>query len=158
MTERSATHATFCIEREYPASPARVFKAFADPKAKAQWFGGPNSWTSGGATMDFRVGGREFHSSTHEPGGTRYTFEALYWDIIPAERIVFSYEMHLDGKKISVSLTTVELKPAGSGTKLTFTEQGAFLDGWDDPKLREQGTRELLDALGATLAKASADA
>ena len=156
MTERSATHATFCIEREYPASPARVFKAFADPKAKAQWFGGPDSWTRGGATMDFRVGGREFHSDVH--GGARYTFEALYWDIIPAERIVFSYEMHLDGKKISVSLTTVELKPAGSGTKLTFTEQGAFLDGWDDPKLREQGTRELLDALGAVLAKASADA
>ncbi len=158
MTERSATHATFCIEREYPASPARVFKAFADPQAKAQWFGGPDSWTSGGATMDFRVGGREFHSSVHEPGGTRYTFEALYWDIIPAERIVFSYEMHLDGRKISVSLTTVELKPAGSGTKLTFTEQGAFLDGWDDPKLREEGTRELLDALGASLKVASADA
>ena len=41
---------------------------------------------------------------------------------------------------------------AGRGTRLTFTEQGAFLDGFDDPLLREHGTRELLYALGASLA------
>ncbi|HZZ35516.1 MAG TPA: hypothetical protein VFE03_07295, partial [Caulobacteraceae bacterium] len=62
-----------------------------------------------------------------------------------------SYEMHLDEAKISVSLTTIELRPAGAGTRLVFTEQGAFLDGWDNPALRESGTRELLDALEASL-------
>lgn len=34
---------------------------------------------------------------------------------------------------------------------MTFTEQGAFLDGYDDPAGREEGTRELLDKLGASL-------
>ena len=32
---RSVVHATFCIERTYPASSAQVFKALTDPAAKA---------------------------------------------------------------------------------------------------------------------------
>jgi uncharacterized protein YndB with AHSA1/START domain len=39
---RSVVHATFCIERTYPASPAQVFKALTDPAAKAKWFTGGN--------------------------------------------------------------------------------------------------------------------
>ena len=59
--------------------------------------------------------------------------------------------MYLDGTRISVSLATVEFRPEGAGTRLIFTEQGAFLDGYDDPAQREQGTRDLLDALGTEL-------
>ncbi len=59
--------------------------------------------------------------------------------------------MHLDARRISVSLATVEFKPAGSGTRLTFTEQGVFLDGYDEPAAREHGTRALLDKLDAYL-------
>ena len=41
--------------------------------------------------------------------------------------------------------------PAGKGTRLTLTEHGAFLDGHEDPALREQGTRWLLEKLGEAL-------
>ena len=78
-------------------------------------------------------------------------FDAIYQDIVPNERIMFSYDMHLDDRRISVSLTTIEFKPEGSGTRLAFTEQGAYLDGWDNPADREEGTAGLLDALGAEL-------
>ena len=37
-------HATFVIERPYGASQPRVFAAWAEPKAEAQWFVGPNAW------------------------------------------------------------------------------------------------------------------
>jgi uncharacterized protein YndB with AHSA1/START domain len=151
MTERSVTHATFVIERTFDASPARVFAAFADPEAKARWFAGsPEDWESAEYELDFRVGGRE-RASGGPPGGPAYTFEAQYRDIVPDERIVTTYDMHLDDKRISVSLATVEFKPEGGGTRLIFTEQGAFLDGYDDPAERERGTRELLDALDADL-------
>jgi uncharacterized protein YndB with AHSA1/START domain len=150
MTERSVTHATFVIERTYDASPARVFSAFADPAAKARWFAGPGDWESGKYELDFRVGGRE-HAAGGPPGGPVFTFEARYQDIVPDERIVTTYDMHLDEKRISVSLMTVEFKPEGAGTKLILTEQGAFLDGYDDPAQRERGTRDLLDALEAEL-------
>ncbi|MFN3523993.1 MAG: SRPBCC family protein [Phenylobacterium sp.] len=154
MTARSVTHAMFAIERIYPTSPSRVFKAFADPAAKALWFGGPPDWTSTETSMDFRVGGREVNAGG-PPGGTLHRFDGLYYDIVENERIVYAYEMHLDGVRISVSLTTIELKPQGGGTKLVLTEQGAFLDGYDDAGAREEGTRELLDALGRSLADAA---
>ena len=80
-------------------------------------------------------------------------FDAVYFDVIPDERLVFSYEMHMDDRKISVSLATFELKQAGSGTRLTLTEQGAFLDGYEDAGERERGSIGLLQALGAALEK-----
>jgi uncharacterized protein YndB with AHSA1/START domain len=152
MSARSVTHATFSIERTYDASPRRVFAAFADSAIKAHWFNGPEEWGPDEREMDFRVGGRETGRGG-PPGGPVHVFEARYYDIVPDERIVFAYEMHLDERRISVSLATVELEPAGAGTSLTFTEQGAFLDGYDDAGAREQGTRALLDSLGAALAR-----
>ena len=150
MTERSVTHATFVIERTYSAAPARVFHAFADPVAKARWFEGPDEWITLERGLDFRVGGREVNRGG-PPGGPVHVFEALYHDIVPDERIVTTYEMHMDTTRSSVSIATVELEPAGEGTTLRYTEQGAFLDGLDSVASREQGTRELLDALGESL-------
>lgn len=85
------------------------------------------------------------------PDGPAYTFDALYQDIVPAERIVFTYDMLMGETRISVSVTTVEFRAEDDGTRLVFTEQGAFLDGHDDPSLRQQGTGSLLDALGEEL-------
>src|ERR671911_1699181 len=147
MTERSVTHATFVIERTYDAAPARVFAAWADPAVKARWFAGPDEWESGKYELDFRVGGRE-RASGGPPGGPVHTYEARYHDIVPDQRIVLTYDMHLDDARISVSLATVEFRPEGTGTRLVFTEQGAFLDGYDEPSERERGTRDLLDGLG----------
>ena len=150
MTERKVTHSTFVVERTYPASPARVFAAFADPKIKDRWFAGPEEWGPDEREMDFRVGGRET-SRGGPKGGPIHAFDALYYDIVPNERIVFAYDMHPDDLRISVSLATIELKPDGAGTRLVYTEQGAFLDGFDDPAGREHGTGELLDQLGRVL-------
>jgi uncharacterized protein YndB with AHSA1/START domain len=157
MAERSVTHATFVIERAYDASPTRVFAAWADPAAKARWFIGPDEWESGAHELDFRVGGSE-RVSGGPKGGPVHTFEARYQDIVPNERIVSTYAMYLDETRISVSLATVELRPEGAGTRLVYTEQGAFFDGHDAPAERERGTRDLLDALGATLRRDPAGA
>jgi uncharacterized protein YndB with AHSA1/START domain len=151
MTERSVVHATFTIERTYDASPARVFAAFADAGAKKQWFGGPPEWGPDEHEMDFRVGGRETNRGGPK-GGPVHHFDARYMDIVPDRRIVFAYDLYVDDVKLSVSLTTIQLQPAGKGTRLTFTEQGAFLDGHEDPSLREEGTRGLLEALARALA------
>jgi uncharacterized protein YndB with AHSA1/START domain len=150
MTKRSVAHATFTLERRYPASPKRVFAAFADKAQKKKWFGGPPEWGPEVHEMDFRVGGREINRGGPK-GGTVHAFDCLYQDIVPNERIIYSYDMHLDDKRISVSLTTIELRPDGTGTHLVFTEQGVYLDGYDDAGSREQGTNFLLDKLGASL-------
>jgi uncharacterized protein YndB with AHSA1/START domain len=101
--------------------------------------------------LDFRVGGRE-RSRGITPDGDAYTYEALYRDIVPDQRIVYTYDMLLHETRISVSLATVEFTPAGDGnTRLVFTEQGAFLDGHESPARRAEGMGGLLDALGEEL-------
>ena len=151
MSERSTRHTTFTIERIYNFAPAKVFAAWSNVDAKARWFAGPvGKWTLVKRELDFRVGGREKLSGSFVDGHTS-TFNGYYQDIVPNERIVYSYEMDLSGKKISVSLATVEFKPAKAGTKLHFTEQAVFLDDFEDAGGRERGTSELLDQLGAWL-------
>jgi len=153
MSERNVTHSTFVLERTYPQGPARVFRAFSDPALKAKWFGGADDkWTEKEKSLDFRVGGREVSKGKFKDG-PKIEFEATYWDIVPDERLVYSYWMTMDGKRISVSLATIELKATGKSTRLRLTEQGAYLDGFDDPTVREKGTNDLLDALGRSLAE-----
>ena len=79
-------------------------------------------------------------------------FQAVYHDLIPNQRLIYSYVMHLNDRMISVSLATLELRAEGGKTTLAVTEQGVFLDGYDDAGAREHGTGLLLDALGASLA------
>jgi uncharacterized protein YndB with AHSA1/START domain len=149
---RSVVHATFHLERTYDAPVARVWRALTDPAAKQKWFGGPPSQMEMlERHMDVRVGGTERARGRWE-GGTVSTYDALYQDVIENERLVYSYVMHLDDKKISVSLATLQLTADGPRTTLALTEQGAFLDGYDDAGSREDGTRHLLEALGASLA------
>lgn len=62
--------------------------------------------------------------------------------------------MGLGATPFSASLATVELLPDGTGTRLIFTEQGAFFDGVDQVADREEGWSGLLDALGKELADA----
>jgi len=143
LTERFVKHATFVVERTYAASPARVYQAWSDANSKAKWFSKPE-------IFDFRVGGREY-SSGGPPEGPVFTYDAYYQEIVPEERIVYSYSLDSDDIRMSVSITTVELIPTEGGTRLVFTEQGAFFDGHDSPEIREHGTNEMLDALGKSL-------
>jgi len=148
MTERSIAHGTFSVERRYKHSPAKVFAAWANPEQKRQWFGAPEQGNPAHA-FDFRVGGREHNASNM--GGDAYTFDVLYQDIIPDNRIVYTYDMTMNGKRISVSLATIEITPDGSGSRMVVREDGAYLDGLDTYQQREAGTNYLVDQLGAFL-------
>ena len=153
MTEtndRNTVHATFRLERTYNAKPFRVFRALTDMAAKAKWFEGGDSYTVVERAMDVRPGGRE-RLVGKWASGVVSSFDATYFDVVPDTRLVYAYEMHQDDRKISVSLATMEITPTATGSRLVVTEQGAFLDGYDDAGSREQGTGFLLDKLGASL-------
>lgn len=154
MTERAVTHATFRIERTYDATLAKVYRAYADPTIKRRWFVEGEGWDIESYDIDFRVGGRE-SSSFRFKGGPLVSFDAIYQDIVHSNRIIIAYSMTIDGVRISSSLATTEMRPEGrQGTRLIFTEQGAFLDGHRDGAAgREEGTRELLESLARELAR-----
>ena len=150
MTERSAVTDTFVLDRHFDAAPTRVFRAFADPQAKAKWFGGPAEMKREDEEFDFSEGGRE-QSVSVLADGTRFGFYVTYHDIVPDERIVYTYEMTMNGRRISVSVATIELRAAAGGTDFTLTEQGVYLDGLDNSAQRKQGTEDLMDALAKTI-------
>jgi len=150
MTTRSVTHASFTLERSYDQPPPRVFKAFADTEAKLRWFAGGEGWETAEYKLDFKVGGREIWRGSPK-GGPKVRNDTIYRDIIPDERIISAYDMFINDDRISCSLLTVEFSSKGKGTQLKITEQGAFLDGHDDPKMRESGWGGLLDSLGKEL-------
>jgi uncharacterized protein YndB with AHSA1/START domain len=153
---RTVSHGTFNIERELPYAPARVFAAWADPKAKAAWFAAPRDAAKEVIReQDFKVGGRERLRGQWHNGMTS-DFHAVYQDIVPDRRIVYSYNMYVNDQKISVSLATIEFEPAQvegrAGTKLILTEQGAYLDGGKDGHAsRSQGTKGLIENLAKFL-------
>jgi uncharacterized protein YndB with AHSA1/START domain len=142
----NVTHSSFTIERRFGCTPPQAFSAFGDPDLKRQWFANPGNWPDAEYELDFRVGGGEL-SSGGAPGGRHNLFRSRFHDIVDGERIIFAYDLLHDQRLISVSLTTVEFEPDGGGTRLVFTEQGAFFDGADAAAAREHGTGKLLDAL-----------
>ncbi|HEY3643890.1 MAG TPA: SRPBCC family protein [Gammaproteobacteria bacterium] len=150
MSAHKVDHAAFTLERHYDAPLALLYKAFSDEKAKSRWFGGGGEWSLMDKKFDFRVGGRE-HLSGRWKSGMVSAFDATYLDIVPEQRIIYAYDMHLDGKHISVSLATLQFVTDGTGSKLTITEQGAFLDGYDDAGSREKGTRGLMERIADSL-------
>lgn len=155
MSERTVEHGSFTIERTFSLPPARVFGAWADPKAKAAWFAGPaGQWKPLLRQMEFRIGGRE-RVKGEFAGGRVSEFDASYHDIVTNRRIVYSYTMQVDEKCISVSLATIEFEPvSGGGTRLLLTEQGAYLDGgFDGNAGREKGTHGLIENLEKYLAQ-----
>jgi uncharacterized protein YndB with AHSA1/START domain len=148
---RSIKHSSFVIERRFDYDLSLVYRAWVDPAAKARWFNGPaDKWTEEVREMDVRVGGRDRLIGKFTDG-SESRFEAQYFDVVPERRLVYVYDMYWQGKKISVSLASVEFVLAGTGTKLVLTEQHAFLDGYEDGGSRERGTRVLIDNLAQAL-------
>ncbi len=151
MTDHSIAHGVFTIERTYPdVAPQRVFDAFATAAGKQAWFFGPGDWQIAQREFDFRPGGRERVKGRRSSGDESF-FDAVYFDIVPGERIVYAYDMWHEGRKLSVSLATLEFHAVAGGTRLRLCEQGAFLDGYDDAGRREHGTIELMDRMETTL-------
>ena len=148
--ERSEIHATFVVERTYPVPVSAVWRALSDNDARDQWFGGGPEFDVDDKAHEFRVGGHGVEDGRWH-NGPRSRFFSTYTDIVEERRIVFTYDMWVDDRHLSTSLTTIVVEPAGDGTRLTYTEQGVHYDGLDTVAGREEGMAGILDNLGRFL-------
>jgi uncharacterized protein YndB with AHSA1/START domain len=143
-------HRSFAIERTYPTTAARVFRALSDPQIKRRWFAEGEGFTVDSYALDFRLGGLE-QTRFRFGDGPPMTTDGVYLDIVTNERVVFAYAMTVGGAPLSSSLGTMELVPAPAGTLLRFTEHTAFVDGKDGSAARREGSIGLLEALAREL-------
>ena len=155
MEQQSVVHNTFVIERSYPIAPEGVFAAFSDPAKKRRWYADSDHHDVEQFEMDFRAGGVEnaryrMNAKTPFPG-TVLSSDGSYQDIVLTRRVVIASAMSLAGKRISATLVTFEFIATEKGTDLIFTHQGAFFEGADGPKMREEGWQKLLDRLTAEI-------
>lgn len=138
-------HTSFEIDRTFSATPDAVFRAWADADAKRQW-----SDCHADNTVEFSLDFRPLCRETHrvlDPVHGEQVVEKVFFDIVPDKRIIFSYDITVAGKRLSVSLVTVEFSGDGGGTRMLYTEQLAYLDGHHDLAMRIHGTKEGLDRL-----------
>lgn len=150
MIHQPIAHGDFSIERTYAAPLAKVFAALSDIELKAKWFIGPGEWTCVRREITFEVGGSEILQGRF-PDGLETLYVARFHAIEANERIVYVYDMRLNGRHHSLSLATIELAPVDRGTRLVYTEQVAYLDGTAGAEgiaARERGVGWHLDNMG----------
>ena len=147
-------HASFTVSRTYPQTPARVFAAHADISIKRRWFAEGDGFVLHHYALDFRIDGRETARFSTEDGGPEILMEAVCQDIIPDRRIIAAYRMAAGPYPISASLYTIEITPEGSGSRLTYTEQGVYFGGDAEIAGRKEGSLGLLERLAEVMAEA----
>lgn len=110
-----------------------------------RWFKLPCSGAS--YDHDFQVGHGDtatsvFTSFDMPPESLRY--RSRYIDIVPARRIVYTYESAVNDVLRWASLATIEFDAVQDGTQIRWTEQVVFV------KLSGDGSRDLPHLRGAT--------
>jgi uncharacterized protein YndB with AHSA1/START domain len=155
MTNQTAIHNTFIVERNYPQPPEKVFSALSDPARKRRWYADGGKTDVEHFEMDFRIGGVErtrYRFSQDSPfPGVPLINDGIFNDIVPNERVVTSSTMTIGDKHVSVALITFEVCANGSGTDLILTHQCVFFEGSGGPEMRQEGWRTLLERMAGEL-------
>jgi len=154
---RSALAVTLPSDREivmtrvFDAPRSLVFEAHTRPEHLMRWWG-PRGYTLEIDQMDLRPGGA-YRFVHHAPDGAEYGFRGEYREIVPPERIVWTFEF--EGAPGHVSLQTLTLEEIDGRTKLTSV---AVYDSVEDRDAMlksgmERGASESMDRLEELLAE-----
>ena len=137
-----AVKPSLTVKRRFNALPAKVFQAWTDPEKVKRWMG-PGEVIVLSAEGDARTGGH-YRWLMQSPDGEHHDVSGVYREVIPNEKLVFSWAWKTTPERDS--LVTVTFKPDDGGTIMTLTHE-QFFD--DDARDRHQhgwnGSMEKLD-------------
>ena len=137
------------MERVFNAPRELVFKAHTDPNLISKWWG-PRRYTTTVDKLDLRVGG-VWRFVQHDAAGNEYAFNGIYREIVPPERLSYTFEF--EGMPGHVLLETVTFEERDGQTKVTVTSLFASVadrDGMLQSGM-EQGANESQDRLAELL-------
>jgi uncharacterized protein YndB with AHSA1/START domain len=140
-------------ERTFDASREQVWKAFTDPEVLARWWG-PHGTTTTVEEMDVRPGGK-WRFVSHGADREDVAFYGEYLDIVPPERIKWTFMFDVEGVGSQGGPETMTLEEIDGRTKVVAIShmgsvevlEGALATGM------VTGAIESYDRLEAELAK-----
>lgn len=140
------------IRRVLEAPRELVFAAWTEQAQATQWWG-PHGFTTAAAEMDVRIGGA-WRRRMHSPEGTEHISSGVYREIVPPERLVFTFCWEQGGAPGHGPETVVTLTFADLGdgrTEFVLRQEGfATVAGRDD---HQRGWSGALDRLGDYLSR-----
>tara|TARA_R110000868_G_scaffold4567_1_gene28621 strand:+ start:5868 stop:6347 length:480 start_codon:yes stop_codon:yes gene_type:complete len=154
MTDSAALHETFTLTRSLAAPVATVYRAWADPKARAVWNAPVPGVEIAYDADDFRPGGVD-RVRYIEPDGPVFSAHLTYHDIVDTRRILYSETLSCEGEPVSAALVTAEFSGDKTGCQLVVTVQMAALNGSGMEVGYLEGWTAVLDNLPLWLAKES---
>ncbi len=153
MTRISERMSAIAFDRTFKHPVEAVFSAFSHQEKKAQWFTGPADAKVQERKVDCRTGGSEVLEVCWA-GGTVTRFEARYHRVEEGARIVYSYDLFIDGALFSISLADISFKTEVDGTIVSLAESTSYFSDADLGEMTEgrlHGTRAQFDMLALAL-------
>ncbi|HKU46157.1 MAG TPA: SRPBCC domain-containing protein [Burkholderiales bacterium] len=147
MEPRLAEKPSLTLERHYPVTPEKVWRAWTDPEAVKRWWGPMPGEPVSAAELDVRVGGR-FRIVFGGPQGTDNECAGVYQEVVPNRKLVFSWHWPRTTPE-RVSRVTITFNAVDAGTRLVFRHDQLFDEAARDGHKR--GWTGSLDKLAAYL-------
>jgi uncharacterized protein YndB with AHSA1/START domain len=111
------------VSRLIDAPPELVFKAWTSAEHAAHWWG-PKGFTIESCRLDARPGG-SYRVAMRSPEGTLRTKRGVYQEVVPPERLVFTYAWEDAGGAPGHEMRiTVTFEPRGTRTLLSLRQTG----------------------------------
>ena len=140
------------LRRVLDAPRELVFKTMTDPSLIPNWWG-PKGLTTVVEKMDVRPGGA-WRFVQRDPDGNEFAFNGVYYEVLPPERLVYTFEF--EGVPGHVLLETVTFEELDGKTRLT--DRSVFQTVEDRDAMvqsgMESGAKEAMDRLAELLARA----
>jgi uncharacterized protein YndB with AHSA1/START domain len=113
---------TVRLHRVLATAPEKVYRAFLEPDAVAQWLP-PNGFMCTVHTLEPKVGGVHRMSFRNFTTGNGHSFGGKYLELVPNERLRYSDKF--DDPNLPGEMTvTVSLKKVAFGTEINIVQEG----------------------------------
>ena len=136
------------VSKTINADKATIFKALTDEEIMAKWFcAGPDGWSST-VKSNTKIGGN-YQIDMHDGEGVTYTHTGTYKELIPNDKIVFSWSSQF----VKDTLVTITLEEVEGGTEVKLVHE--FLPNEKMVENHTGGWKTILERLSGVLASTS---